>query len=111
MKTLSLQKILGVFIMLNVAFAACEGIAFSAQKSRPINDDTIVDHVRIKLADDPIVKGGALSVECKRGVVTLTGAVETEKAKDRAERLAKKVKGVKQVVNNITIKERTAGSE
>jgi len=48
-----------------------------------------------------------LQVECKDGIVTLSGPVDTEKVKARAERLAKKVKGVKQVVNNITIKERT----
>jgi osmotically-inducible protein OsmY len=111
MKTLSLRRILLVVLTLNLAFAACEGIAFSAQKSRVINDDTITDQVRIKLADDPTVKGGALQVECKNGIVTLGGTIDTQAHKDRATRLAKKVKGVKQVVNNITIKERTAGSE
>jgi osmotically-inducible protein OsmY len=36
--------------------------------------------------------------------------VVSEKMKARAGSLAKKVKGVKQVVNNITIRERTAGT-
>jgi osmotically-inducible protein OsmY len=40
----------------------------------------------------------------KDGVVTLTGQVDEPKAKDRAEKLAKKVKGVKQVINKITVK-------
>jgi len=69
-----------------------------------VNDDTITDQVRIKLADDPLVKGGALTVEVKQGVVTLTGSVEQEKQKEKAERVARKVKGVKQVVNHIEIK-------
>jgi osmotically-inducible protein OsmY len=69
-----------------------------------VNDDTITDQVRIKLADDPLVKGGALAVEVKQGVVTLSGAVEMDKQKEKAEKVARKVKGVKQVVNNIEIK-------
>jgi osmotically-inducible protein OsmY len=71
-----------------------------------VNDDTITDQVRIKLADDPVVKGGALSVAVKNGVVTLSGDVELDKQKEKAEKVAKKVKGVKQVVNNIEIKTR-----
>jgi len=74
-----------------------------------ITDDTITDQVRIKLASDQVVKGGALEVVVKQGVVTLGGAVEQENQRARAEKLAKKVKGVKQVVNNITIKARNAG--
>ena len=45
----------------------------------------------------------------KEGVVTLSGSVESKQQKIKAEKVAKKVKGVKQVVNNIEIKTRTAG--
>ena len=57
--------------MLNVAFAASESGAFAAQKNRPVSDDPIVDQVRIKLSADANVKGGAIGVDCKQGVVTL----------------------------------------
>ncbi len=77
------------------------GLALAADK--PVSDDMIVDQVRIKLASDAIVKGGGLGVDCKTGVVTITGVVATPKQKDRAAKVAGKVKGVKQVVNNITI--------
>lgn len=75
-----------------------------AKDPRVVNDDTITDQVRIKLADDPTVKGGGLTVTVKGGVVTLSGAVELDRQKEKAASLAKKVKGVKQVVNNIEIK-------
>jgi osmotically-inducible protein OsmY len=75
-----------------------------AKDPPPVTDDTITDQVRIKLASDPIVKGGALQVEVKQGVVTLSGAVELDKQKEKAEKIARKVKGVKQVVNNLEIK-------
>ena len=76
------------------------GVCFAADKGP--TDDAIVDQVRIKLAADPDVKGGALTVDCKNGVVTLTGQVDSMHARDKATKLAKKVKGVKQVFNNLS---------
>jgi osmotically-inducible protein OsmY len=73
-----------------------------------ISDDMIYDNVRIKLASDTVVKGGALNVDVKQGVVTLGGMVENTRQKDRAAKLAKSVKGVKQVINNLNLKEPTA---
>src|SRR5471030_701051 len=75
-----------------------------AKDPPPVTDDSITDQVRIKLASDPVVRGGAMQVDVKQGVVTLSGAVEQDKQKEKAEKIAKKVKGVKQVVNNIEIK-------
>jgi hyperosmotically inducible protein len=71
---------------------------------KPITDGHIIDAVRIRLSGDAEVKGGALEVDSKQGIVTLTGVVETSRQKDKAAKLAKKVKGVKQVINNIEIK-------
>jgi len=73
------------------------------------SDDMIYDNVIVKLAGDSIVKGGDLKVDVKEGVVTLAGSVETPKQKDRAEKLARKIRGVKQVVNNITLRTKTPG--
>jgi hyperosmotically inducible protein len=76
----------------------------SLAKQIPITDDSITDQVRIKLANDDVVKGGALQVDVKQGVVTLAGSVEEIRQKEKAERVARKVKGVKQVINNITLR-------
>jgi osmotically-inducible protein OsmY len=74
-----------------------------------VSDDMIYNNVRIKLASDQVVKGGALEVNVKEGVVTLGGSVEQQKQKERATKLTKGVKGVKQVVNNITLRNKNAG--
>jgi len=66
-------------------------------------DDRIVDQVRLKLAGDADVKGGNLEVISKDGAVTLKGRVENEKGKNKATKLAKKVKGVKSVDNQLSI--------
>ena len=71
---------------------------------KPVSDDSIYDKVRISLASDIDVKGGNLKVDVKDGVVTLAGNVENQGQKDKAAHIAKKVKGVKKVINNIEVK-------
>jgi osmotically-inducible protein OsmY len=75
-----------------------------AKDQKPMTDDSIYDQVRLKLANDQVVKGGALQVDVKQGVVTLSGNVDLAEQRDKAPKLAKKVKGVKQVINNITVR-------
>jgi hyperosmotically inducible protein len=87
-----------------LVFFLLAGLCLAADK--PVSDDAIYDNVRIKLASDIDVKGGALKVDVKQGVVTLAGIVETQMQKDKAAKLAKKVKGVKSVVNQIEVKKR-----
>jgi osmotically-inducible protein OsmY len=68
------------------------------------SDDQIYDLVRRRLAGDPDVRGGGLDITVKDGVVTLRGVVRSEKAKKKADKLTRKVKGVKSVVNELTVK-------
>jgi osmotically-inducible protein OsmY len=85
-----------------VALLAALIVPAAAQKSAP-SDDHIYDQVRLKLAGDVTVNGGALEVDVKEGVVTLRGKVRTQKAKDKAAKVAGRVKGVKSVVNELVI--------
>ena len=71
--------------------------------SKPVSDDLISDQVRIKLTGDAIAKGGNIKVDVAQGVVTLSGPAESGRQKDRAGKLAKKVNGVKQVINNLIV--------
>jgi hyperosmotically inducible protein len=66
-------------------------------------DDKIYDAVRAKLANDPDVKGAGLDVTVKAGVVTLRGRVHDGKAKDKATKVAKGVKGVVSVTNELKV--------
>jgi osmotically-inducible protein OsmY len=71
--------------------------------SKPVSDDFLVDTIRQKLAADQVVKGGAIEVVVKDGAVTLKGTVDEDKQKSKAEKIAKKVNGVKSVANEIKI--------
>lgn len=70
---------------------------------KPVSDDEIYNNVKIRLAGDRDVKGGGIDVTVQSGVVTLKGTVETDNAKSKAEKLTKKVKGVKQVINQLQV--------
>lgn len=93
-----------VFTLLFLFAFVFTGVVALAQSS----DDKIYDQVIRKLANDPDVKGGGFEVDVKDGVVTIKGVVEKEKFKEKAERVAKKVKGVKGVVNQLVVKPRSA---
>lgn len=100
-----MSKFLAAFLALFLLTGAC----LSAADKKAVTDDAIYDNVINKLASDPVVKGGGLKVDVKNGVVTLTGPVSNERQKDKAAKVTKKVKGVKEVVNNLTVQSGSAG--
>jgi hyperosmotically inducible periplasmic protein len=75
----------------------------AATATAPSEDDRIYDEVRRKLADDADVRGGGLDVNVKNGAVILQGRVRDNKARDKATRVAKKVKGVTTVDNKLKL--------
>src|SRR5262245_48988332 len=84
------EKMILKILAAMLALCLAAGVVFAADKL--VTDGALIDLVRIKLAGDREVKGGALQVDVKEGVVTLGGAVETQRQKDKAAKLAKKVK-------------------
>ena len=87
-----------------ISFVLTALLAVSALAgSKPVTDDFINDTVKQKLAADSVVRGGAIDVDVKDGVVTLKGKVQEPRQKSKAEKIAKKVSGVKSVVNSIQI--------
>lgn len=85
-----------------LAVALIFGFVLLAQKT-PLTDDIITDNVRVRLANDPDIGGMKIDVDVKGGTATLTGKVRTDKQKVKAEKLAKKVKGVTAVSNKLLV--------
>ena len=67
------------------------------------DDDRIYDAVRRRLAEDVDVKGAGFEVIVKKGAVTLLGRVHDERAREKAARIAKKIKGVTSVDNKLKL--------
>lgn len=69
-----------------------------------IDDTTITTSVKTKLAADKGTSLTRVQVDTNRGVVQLSGVVETAAERSRAAEIAKSVGGVKQVVNNLQVR-------
>jgi hyperosmotically inducible periplasmic protein len=66
-------------------------------------DAGITTNVKTKLAADDTVKAYQIDVDTSNGVVTLAGAVENSAAKEQAVMIARQTKGVRDVVDQITV--------
>ena len=66
-------------------------------------DERIVEDVSDRLTDDAMVDASEIVVEVKQGDVTLTGTVKDRDQKRRAEDLAERVSGVRDVINALRI--------
>ena len=67
------------------------------------SDPGITTSVKAKLAADDTVKSYRIDVDTKDRVVTLSGAVDTPVARERAVELARSTEGVANVVDNLTV--------
>ena len=89
-----------VLIVCLVLVASVPGPA-PAQDENP--DDLLYDRVMRKLVNDRQLKTNALKVAVEDGVVTVAGAVESEKLRLRVGKVVKKIKDVKKVVNQVRV--------
>lgn len=69
-----------------------------------IDDATITSQVKARFADDGAVAATAISVETMKGLVQLSGFAKSWAERDRAEHLARSVKGVTGVRNDIIVR-------
>jgi hyperosmotically inducible protein len=98
-----LHSAMVVLLAVSMALCACQTPA-GRSAGEVVDDATITTKVKAKLFDDSLVKGMAISVETFEGEVTLTGAVDTQAERQRAEYLAGSVTGVRRVNNLLKIK-------
>ena len=69
-----------------------------------VDDGAITAKVKTALLKDEDVSGLAANVNTYRGVVQLTGFVDDESQRAKAESIAKEVSGVESVQNDLQIK-------
>lgn len=78
--------------------------AMGAGAMDKVDDATITTKVNAALAADKDLAAIKIDVDTKNGVVTLTGPAPSADARERATDLAKNVKGVSSVNNQLTVK-------
>lgn len=82
--------------------AAC--LLPAAPKEEP-SDELIYDLVIRKLVNDRDLKTNSLQVTVENRVVTVTGQVANEKLRRKVTKVVKGTKGVKKVINEVTVRE------
>ena len=76
----------------------------AANAGRVVDDSVITGKVKAALVADPTTKAHQISVETFKGVVQLSGFVDTSEAKMRATQVAETVEGVKDVKNELALR-------
>jgi hyperosmotically inducible protein len=77
-----------------------------ATAGQAIDDATVTASVKAKLAEDSTTKAHQVNVETQKGVVQLTGFVDSTTARARAGELARSVDGVATVRNDLEIRQK-----
>ena len=83
----------------------CAGDRYTQSTGERIDDKGDSSRVRSALSDDAQYKYNDVKVQTFKGVVQLSGFVNSRDQKNRAGDLAKGTQGIKAVENNITVKE------
>jgi osmotically-inducible protein OsmY len=76
----------------------------AANAGRVVDDSVITGKVKTALVGDPTTKAYQISVETFKGVVQLSGFVDSKEARTRAEQVAETVDGVKDVKNELELR-------
>ena len=95
------------FFVVLVLFAFLAGCASSRKQESAgeyIDDSVLTTKVKAEIFNDPELKVLQINVESYKGVVQLSGFVNSARTSARAVRLAQSIKGVKGVKNSIVVK-------
>jgi osmotically-inducible protein OsmY len=103
-KSMALLVLLTAGLSLGSLGTGCASTATSASTGEYIDDSSITVKVKAAFVNDPTVNAFDVAVETFKGVVQLSGFVNTLAEKEQAGRVAATIKGVTEVKNNITIK-------
>lgn len=76
--------------------------------SRERTDAQVAGDVQTKIGADPGLAGRQISINANKGVITLTGTVQSDAERNAASSDAAQVDGVKQVLNNLEIAQAAA---
>lgn len=87
-----------------VTAVGCSSSSKQESTGEYVDDSVITSKVKSAILGDPATKVAEISVETYKGVVQLSGFVSSQAAANRAVELARGVKGVVSVKNDMRIK-------
>lgn len=105
MKTVTWLKPLSLSIAMLLTLAGCAGSDTQRSTGQYVDDKTISTRVKTALISDKQVKARNIDVETYKGVVELSGFVESRDEAVRAVSLAHQVDGVKSVKDDMHVRQ------
>lgn len=93
-----------ILIVFVAALTACASTSQKASTGEYVDDAVITTKVKSLLAADDFLKSFQISVETYKGVVQLSGFVNSQAAVDKAVKITKSVQGIKAVKNDLMVK-------
>jgi osmotically-inducible protein OsmY len=93
-----------VLLMLIAIFGACASTRTQESTGEYVDDSVITTKVKALLAADDFLKSFQISVETYKGIVQLSGFVNSRQSIDKAGQIARSVKGVTSVKNDLIVK-------
>lgn len=101
--TRALRRALGA--LATVALLACASGSAQRSTGEYVDDSVVTAKVKSALVADPTTKAYQIDVDTYDGVVQLNGFVDNNASISRATQVARDVAGVKQVQNNLKLRE------
>src|SRR4029077_6934642 len=86
-----------------LSMAACSSTRTQRAPGEQVDDAALLTSVKSALVSNNVTDAGEINVDVNRGTVKLAGFVDSEKEKTAAGDVARKVKGVQTVQNDITV--------
>ena len=101
-----LNKYFSAFFLsvLMLSFLGCASTAKHEGTGEYVDDTVITTKVKAAIFNEPTLKSAEINVETFKGVVQLSGFVSSQADIDKAASLARSVKGVSSVKNNMRLK-------
>lgn len=94
-----------VTVILVLALGGCQAMT-GRTAGQNVDDAAITASVQTQLTTERLSNFTRIDVDTNNGVVSLNGVVDSADHKQRAEQLARRVGGVKNVVNNLQVQRR-----
>jgi osmotically-inducible protein OsmY len=93
-----------IFSILLASMLGCAGTPTKEGTGEYIDDTVITTKVKAAIFDEPSLKSAEINVETFKGTVQLSGFVSSRANIDRAVQVARGVKGVTSVRNDMRVK-------
>jgi BON domain len=91
-------------LMLMATFVSCASTPKQEGTGEYVDDSVITTKIKSLLAADDFLKSFQISVETRKGIVQLSGFVNSQNAVNKAGQIARGVGGVKSVKNDLIVK-------